>query len=111
MTTYTGQDPIQMTAKIRYNAKLYFSKTHDKKNFWLVYQRLPGKHIFGKRFDEFGAKEGHRIKLLTPETAVLQLYGASGRVTASTVELDITYKKSEDGVEKTFIASFNEKGE
>jgi hypothetical protein len=76
-----------------------------------VYQRLAGKDIFGQRFDEFGAMKGGRRRLLSPGTAELQLYGASGRVTASTVELDITYKKSEAEVEKTFIASFNEIGE
>ena len=41
---------------------------------------------------------------------MLQLYGASGRVIASTVELDITYKQTEAGVDKTFIASFTERG-
>jgi hypothetical protein len=110
--SYTAQLAIQIsTSIIHSNAKLYSSKTHDKTEIWLVWQDTTGLNITGQRFDQNGARQGLEIVLLAHATAVLQLYGASGQANASDVHLDITYKKTEAGVEKTFIASFTQNGQ
>jgi hypothetical protein len=72
----------------------------------LVWQDKTAQNIIGYRFNEYGAKQDQEIILLTHATAVLQLYGASGQATATAVDLDIMYKKTDAGVDKTFIASF-----
>jgi hypothetical protein len=83
---------------------------HDKKRFWLVWQNKTGQNIIGQRFNQSGARLGKEIVLLTHPTALLKLYGASGQANASDVDLNITYKKTEDGVDQIFIASFTKEG-
>ena len=104
-----GQIQISVSV-VDSGAKLYSSVNHDGKTVWLVWQDKTGQNILGQAFDEFLDPIDSEKVLLNTATGNLKLYGNSGRISASIVDFDITYKETENGVEKTFIASFTKQG-
>ena len=109
LVTDGGQLKISVL-EVDSGAKLYSSVNHDGQTIWVVWQDKTGQNILGQAFDEFLDPKDSEKVLVNTVAGNLKLYGNSSRISASIVEFDITYKETENGFEKTFIASFTKEG-
>ena len=108
---YTSGIHVKISeSEIKTGERLYSSKTHDQ-GFWLVWKDKAGGHIFRQRFDSSGELGISKTTVFPGQTGMLEIYGASGPADAGSVEkLNITYKKTEYGIEQIYVALFNYKG-